>query len=157
MYDAPPPLTPPRNLYLRAMSYFVKDLPLILALVVLIGCTVVLGLLEPWPVAVLVDVVLSPQPKSDPMHRLILGLLPSSPWLRIAGLALLAMFIKVLMDLVWLARMMRTAFSARSFLRCLAFSWKAASPATIPSSISRISGSMVVAMEKARRAPMPWL
>ena len=98
-----------RGLFLRAMSYFVRDTPLIVGLVALIGCTVALGLLEPWPVAVLVDEVLSPQPKSDPMHRLILGYLPASPVMRIVVLALLGLAIKLLMDVVWLARMMLNA------------------------------------------------
>jgi subfamily B ATP-binding cassette protein MsbA len=47
------------QIVLRSISYFRKDLWLIATLLVLIGASVLLNLLNAWPMAILVDTVLS--------------------------------------------------------------------------------------------------
>ena len=49
--------------YRRAMSYFAPDWALIAVLVLLIGISVSVGLLEAWPIAVLIDSVLTREPR----------------------------------------------------------------------------------------------
>ena len=47
------------RVYRRAMSYFTPDWPWIVLLVALIGVSVMVGLLEAWPLAILIDSVLT--------------------------------------------------------------------------------------------------
>ena len=56
------------QIVLRSISYFRKDLWLIATLLVLIGASVLLNLLNAWPMAILVDTVLSPTPKPNWIH-----------------------------------------------------------------------------------------
>ncbi len=85
----------------RALSYFRQDVVLIGALMVLIGLSTALGLLTAWPMAVLLDCVLSaPATPSDPVHRLLLSPLPNDPVGRIVGLALMSLALKVTADLL---------------------------------------------------------
>ena len=51
------------SVYVRAMAYFAPDKRWMAALVSLIGVSVGVGLLEAWPFAVLIDSVLTQQPK----------------------------------------------------------------------------------------------
>src|SRR5437868_4457471 len=75
------------RLYLRAMSYFRRDWRLLAVWGVLLGVSTIVGLLIAWPMAVLVDSVLSPHPPSDWVHKLFLAPLPSGTVGRIVGLA----------------------------------------------------------------------
>ena len=52
------------RLYLRALSYFRQDLPLVLLLLVVIFASAGLGLLVAWPMAILVDSVPTPAPNT---------------------------------------------------------------------------------------------
>src|SRR5688500_18457387 len=84
--------------YARATSYFRADWLLLGILVLLIGLSTLLGLLAPWPIAVLADSVLTPQAHihQDWAHRLFLAPLPSSIVGQIVGLAVLGLLIKVM-------------------------------------------------------------
>jgi subfamily B ATP-binding cassette protein MsbA len=89
------------RLYLRALSYFRPDWPLVCVLVLLIGAATALGLLLPWPMAVLLDSVLSPESRHDDLiHRLLLNPLPTSAVGRIIGLAVIGFGMKFLQDLL---------------------------------------------------------
>ncbi|MBV9008957.1 MAG: ABC transporter ATP-binding protein [Verrucomicrobia bacterium] len=90
----------------RAMRYFQPDWRWIALLVVLIGISVCVGLLETWPLAVLIDSVLTARPQSDWIHQLFLSLLPASKTGQIAGLVLIGMSIQLIGYFVWMARMM---------------------------------------------------
>ena len=57
------------SVYRRAISYFTPDWAWIALLVGLIGVSVAVGLLEAWPLAVLIDSVLTAEPKGDWVHR----------------------------------------------------------------------------------------
>ena len=63
---------------LRATSYFKRDWRWIGLLVVLIAISVAIGLLEAWPIAVLIDSVLTQTPHGDWIHQLFLSVLPAS-------------------------------------------------------------------------------
>src|SRR5579864_3583093 len=88
------------RLYLRALSYFRQDALLVVGWIVLIALSTGLGLLSAWPMAVLLDSVLTAPTRHDSIHRLILGALPSSRVGQIVGLALTGLIIKVLQDLL---------------------------------------------------------
>jgi subfamily B ATP-binding cassette protein MsbA len=91
------------------MAYFWPDRRRIVVLCGLIGLSVLLNLLAAWPVALLVDVVLTPTPKDGWIHRLFLAPLPASKLGQVIGLTLLGMLIKIGFDTVWMLRMMLNA------------------------------------------------
>jgi ATP-binding cassette subfamily B protein len=90
----------------RAMAYFTPDWPWIALLVVLIGISVGVGLLEAWPFAVLVDSVLTKEPKGDWIHGLFLALVPEGKVGQVVGLVVIGMGLQLVGYLVWMARMM---------------------------------------------------
>jgi ATP-binding cassette, subfamily B, bacterial len=90
----------------RAMRYFRPDWRWIALLVVLIGISVCVGLLETWPLAVLIDSVLTNTPRTDWIHQLFLSRLPSSKTGQIIGLVLIGMGVQLVGYFVWMSRMM---------------------------------------------------
>jgi subfamily B ATP-binding cassette protein MsbA len=63
----------------RAICYFRDDLGLILFLLSLTACSTALGLLQAWPLAVLVDSALGTPSTENWMYRLFLTPLPEDP------------------------------------------------------------------------------
>src|SRR5215212_2410806 len=95
----------PLRLYLRALSYFRPDRSLVLLWMLLIGLSTAVGLLAAWPMAILVDSILSPTPaRPDWIHRFFLGLLPSTRLGQIFGLAIIGLALKVTLDLLQAAQ-----------------------------------------------------
>src|SRR5215208_6798574 len=90
----------------RAMRYFKPDWPWIALLVVLILVSVCVGLLEAWPLAVLIDSVLTPTPHTDWIHQLFLSRLPATKTGQIVGLVVIGMSIQLIGYFVWMSRMM---------------------------------------------------
>lgn len=88
------------------MAYFRPDWRLIAVLIVLIGISVAVGILEAWPLAVLIDSVLTDQPKGDWIHALFLSVLPDTKTGQIVGLVIIGMGLQLVGYLVWMARMM---------------------------------------------------
>ena len=94
------------GVYRRAMAYFGPDWAWIAALVLLIGVSVGVGLLEAWPVAVLIDSVLTQSPRGGWVHDLFLSVLPDDKTGQIVGLVLIGMALQILGYLAWMGRMM---------------------------------------------------
>lgn len=94
------------RIVLRSISYFRKDLWLIVTLLLLIGASVFFNLLNAWPIAILVDTVLSPTPKSNWIHTLFLAPFGESTLNRIFGMAFVAMIIRILSETVFMLRRM---------------------------------------------------
>ncbi len=90
----------------RSMAYFKPDWRWIALLVVLIGISVAVGLLETWPLAVLIDSVLTAMPHTDWIHQLFLSFLPASKTGQIIGLVLIGMGLQLIGYFVWMSRMM---------------------------------------------------
>src|SRR5687767_8488975 len=88
------------RLYLRAVAYFRQDLPLIGLLLLAIGFSTTVGLLVAWPMALLIDSVLSTPTKHTFIHRLFLSPLPDSTLGKIVGLALIGLGLKLTQDLL---------------------------------------------------------
>lgn len=94
------------DIYRRAMAYFRRDWRWIALLVGLIGISVLVGLAEAWPAAVLIDSVLSSKPPEDWIHRTLLSLLPRDKLGQIVGLVLIGLTLHLVGYSVWMARMM---------------------------------------------------
>lgn len=92
----------------RAIRYFRDDLPLILFLLSLTACSTALGLLQAWPLAVLVDSALGTPSTENWMHRLFLAPLPEDPVGRIIGLGIMALLLRFAHELIAMARRLLT-------------------------------------------------
>ena len=92
----------------RAIRYFRDDLGLILFLLSLTACSTALGLLQAWPLAVLVDSALGTPNTDNWMHQLFLAPLPEDPIKRIIGLAIMALLLRFAHELIAMARRLLT-------------------------------------------------
>jgi ATP-binding cassette, subfamily B, bacterial len=92
----------------RAIRYFRDDLRLILFLLSLTACSTALGLLQAWPLAVLVDSALGTPSTENWMHRLFLTPLPEDPVRRIIGLGIMALLLRFAYELIAMARRLLT-------------------------------------------------
>ena len=86
------------RVYLRALRYFAPDRGKIALLFVLIAIGTLAGLLQVWPMIVLVDSVMAEQPKQDWMHRLVLSILPSGQLGQVIGLAVLTLCLRMVQE-----------------------------------------------------------
>ncbi len=84
--------------YFRVISYFRKDWSLITLFLVLIAISIGIGLMQAWPMAILVDSVLTPNPRSGWVHRLFLAPLPHGMLGQVIGVTLIGMGLKIAQD-----------------------------------------------------------
>ena len=70
------------------------------------GISVCVGLLEVWPLAVLIDSVLTNDPHTDRIRQLFLSLLPATKIGQVIGLVLIGMSLQLVGYFVWMSRMM---------------------------------------------------
>ena len=92
------PISGVMRLYRRAVAYFRPDLHLIIGWVLLVGLSTGLGLLAAWPMAILVDKVLTPGANNDWLNRVVRALLPHDRPGQIVALAIIALGIKFAQD-----------------------------------------------------------
>jgi subfamily B ATP-binding cassette protein MsbA len=92
--------------YRRALGYFRPDIFRIILLMLMVACSVALGLLQAWPMAILVDALLTTTPRTDWVHRLFLAPLPSNRVGQIIGIAIIGMVLKICQDSLTLGRAM---------------------------------------------------
>ena len=95
------------NSYRRAMLYFAEDRLRVAVLLALIGMSVGVALLEAWPIAILVDTVLSG--RENGVNGLVARMLPEGRVGQIVALALIGMAIQIVGYGVWMARMVLNA------------------------------------------------
>lgn len=98
--------TTKRAVYERAFAYFAPDWPWIATLVALIGVSVAVGLLEAWPLAILVDTVLTKDSKDGWLHVYFLAILPANKPGQILGLVAIGLVLQIIGYTAWLARNM---------------------------------------------------
>jgi len=94
------------SIYRRAVSYFAPDWALIAVLVLLIGISVSVGLLEAWPIAVLIDSVLTREPRGGWTHQALLSLLPEDKLGQVIGVVVVGAGLQIVGYSAWLGRMM---------------------------------------------------
>ena len=103
--------------YARSLGYY-KDSPLRVALILVLHLALAgLGLLTAWPLAVMVDAVLTDGPTDVLPHRLFLAHLPPTPIGRIIGLAGIALALKALQELGKLCATLRFRLRRRAGAR----------------------------------------
>jgi ABC-type multidrug transport system fused ATPase/permease subunit len=99
------------HLYRRAIAYFRHDVPQIILLFILIAAWTGFSLLQPWPLKVLIDHVLSAAPvKPVGLSALLLKIVPSGKAGQIIGLAVLTLLFALGKELV---QMVRTLLAIR--------------------------------------------
>ena len=85
--------------FLRAISFFRKDWALITVFLALVVVSIGIGVMQAWPMAVLVDVVLTPTPTAYSWpHKLFLGALPHNRLGVVIGVTLIGMSMKIAQD-----------------------------------------------------------
>jgi subfamily B ATP-binding cassette protein MsbA len=79
------------------------------------------GLLQAWPLAIMIDSLVSSRPASDWLHRWFLAPLPPGPFVHIGGLAAIALALRLLQELLNAARKllrMRIDYNGVLRVRC---------------------------------------
>ncbi|HTM10851.1 MAG TPA: ABC transporter ATP-binding protein [Verrucomicrobiae bacterium] len=89
-----------RKNVLRSLSYFRDDRKAIVFLIALMTISVLVSILQAWPLAVLVDTLVASPARHDLIHRFFLAWLPRSPLLQIAGLAATALGLRLVQELI---------------------------------------------------------
>jgi subfamily B ATP-binding cassette protein MsbA len=87
-----------RKHVVRSLSYFRDDKKAIVFLIALMTASVLISILQAWPLAVLVDTLVNSPARHDAIHRLFLSWLPREPVLQIAGLALIALGLRLVQE-----------------------------------------------------------
>lgn len=89
---------------LRSLGYFKEDCPLVIFLLFLMGSSALLGLLQAWPLAVLVDSAVGTPAETNWMQHFFLTTFPNAPLARIVALALTALVLRLLQEFIGTAR-----------------------------------------------------
>lgn len=89
---------------LRSLGYFKEDCPLVIFLLFLMGSSALLGLLQAWPLAVLVDSAVGTPAETNWMQQFFLTTFPNAPLARIVALALTALVLRLLQEFIGTAR-----------------------------------------------------
>jgi ABC-type multidrug transport system fused ATPase/permease subunit len=109
---------PTFRFYIRSLSFFKEDWWLIAIFFFQTAISTGIGLLQSWPMAVLIDAVLTPTPRTDFMHRLFLYPLPKSQLGQVIGICVISMIMKVVQDLFIVAHaMMNNYINNRGVMR----------------------------------------
>jgi subfamily B ATP-binding cassette protein MsbA len=88
----------------RAMGYFAEDRSAIALLIVLTTLSTSVGMLQAWPLAILIDTLIAAEGQDTWAHRLFLGPLPHTVPGRIVGLAGIALGLRLLQEVLSSAR-----------------------------------------------------
>jgi ATP-binding cassette, subfamily B, bacterial len=105
----------------RCLGYFSGDKPAIVVLFIAIALSMAAGILQAWPLAVLVDSVVAPNDPQDWLHHLFLAWLPKTPTGQIAGLAAIALVLRVLQEVFAAAQKLlqtRLSYTGVLQMRC---------------------------------------
>lgn len=89
---------------LRSLGYFREDSTLVIFLLILMGFSALLGLLQAWPLAVLVDSAVGTPADNNWMQRVFLMTFPNAPLAQIVALAVTALILRLLQEFVGTAR-----------------------------------------------------
>src|SRR5262245_34296847 len=86
--------------YLRAISYFRPDLPKIIAMVAMIGISIGAGLLQAYPLAILIDCIGHRLPPLNAIYRAFFAIAPSDKVGQIIALASLTLGLRVIQEVL---------------------------------------------------------
>ncbi|MGN6370851.1 MAG: ABC transporter ATP-binding protein [Phycisphaerae bacterium] len=96
------------TLYRRSLRYFKADRRLVAALLGTIALQTALSLIAAWPMAILVDSVLTLTPNTTGIHHLFLTMLPHSQVHQVIALAVATLLFKLIGDLLTMTRNLLT-------------------------------------------------
>jgi ABC-type multidrug transport system fused ATPase/permease subunit len=85
---------------IRSGSYFAEDRQRICLLFILTSLSTLVGILQAWPLAILIDSLVASSPQHPWAHELFLARLPESPLGRIAGLGASALALRLLQEIL---------------------------------------------------------
>src|SRR5439155_15027485 len=86
--------------YLRAIRYFRPDLPKIILMIVLIGISTGAGLLQAYPLAILIDCIGKKLPPQNAVYRAFFWLAPSDAVGQIIALAAITLALRIIQELL---------------------------------------------------------
>ncbi|MGK3996507.1 ABC transporter ATP-binding protein [Sorangium sp. So ce1024] len=107
--------------FLRVGAYFRGEWARVGALCLLVLVSIVISLLQVWPVAVIVDLISSGPREGDFVHRLLLAPLPDSLLGRVLGLAAMTLVLRVAQEFVGMGRTLlnfRIGYGGLTRVRC---------------------------------------
>ena len=84
----------------RAASYFAEDRKTVALLLALTSLSTLVSILQAWPLAILIDALIAPVTERTWAHRLFLTPLPHSPLGQIAGLAAIALALRLIQEIL---------------------------------------------------------
>ena len=113
------------RIFLRSLSYFRDDLPHIVLQLVLIVLQTVIGLLQPFPLAILVDVVVLHAPATYWVYRMFFAIVPShSQLVQIIALAVATLVLRLMQEVLSMYQTLlriRIGYSGLMRVRCELF------------------------------------
>jgi ATP-binding cassette, subfamily B, bacterial len=102
----------------RAMDYFTEDRRSLYVLFILSIFSTLVGLLQAWPLAVLIDSLIDSRPVNDWVHRWFLAPFPNGPLFEIVGLAVVALGLRLFQEVLNAARkLLRSRIEYNGLLR----------------------------------------
>src|SRR5262245_55581195 len=110
--------------YLRALSYFRPDLPKIIAMIAMIGISVGAGLLQAYPIAILVDCIGKGLAPANAVYRAFFHFAPESKVGQILALAAITVGLRVIQELLQMTQTLlniQVGYSGLMRVRCDVF------------------------------------
>ncbi len=107
--------------YGRVLSYFSPDWPYLLLTFIFILLMTLAALLQPFPLAILIDSVFAKQPSNHWAHRLFMSMTPASPVGKIVALAAITLALRLLQEIFSMGKSLaniRVGYSGLMRARC---------------------------------------
>ena len=107
--------------YARVLSYFATDWPYVVLTFCFILLSTLAALLQPFPLAILIDSVFAKQPSNHWAHRLFMSMTPASPVGKIIALAAITLALRLLQELFTMGKALcniRVGYSGLMRARC---------------------------------------
>jgi ATP-binding cassette, subfamily B, bacterial len=102
----------------RAIGYFRQDRGSLYLLIALTALSTAIGLLQAWPLAVMIDTLIATTPSNDWIHHWFLAPLPKAPLMQIGGLAAIALALRLIQELLSAVRkLLRSRIEYKGVLR----------------------------------------
>src|SRR5438874_4023606 len=110
--------------YARALGYFRPDLPKIILMILMIGISTGAGLLQAYPLAILIDCIGKNLPPQNSIYRAFFALAPSSVVGQIVALAAITLGLRIVQELLQMTQTLlniRVGYAGLMRVRCDVF------------------------------------
>jgi subfamily B ATP-binding cassette protein MsbA len=115
---------PPTRFYARVLSYFAADWPYIVLTLTFILLSTLAALLQPFPLAILIDSINGRRPSDHWAYRLFIAMTPESTLGKILALAAITLILRLLQELFNMGKALaniRVGYSGLMRVRCALF------------------------------------